>query len=663
MAEEQKQAGLVVPEEDKGFSLLNTISNVGPSLKQYGKDVISALTPSNIPKTIQGMGELGRGTIYNVTGYNPPHMGEPMPDWAITPVQKMQARRMGYGEDPAQVQREKEVAGMMGERVLPVFKYTREGGYQGFDPEAWKTFGRHVEEDPVGTLSLNAPFLGGAGGTTAKVAGAGSRISEAANLPLVADALNLAKTTGKVIEKGKYLDPTTAALEGVGAVGKGISEAASGLSGVEEFQPIMDLYAKSGREGRNLRDIYKQYSSGQGDYVGLMQDVKDWVKNYRQNKVNEWAAKKQNLANVDIPLNDVLFTTQDQINALGSPQYKFTQGAREAIDFLVGEKDPQTGRTIPGKEGLLERLQQIEALPPGHPEKSLLALDQQKQYLWDLISANRKTNPALAEALVPIHNKLINSLTTYGDSSYGNLMKEFSDIENEMSGINAATGSNMNKLAQFRRMMSSKKNPVGKTYLDIMAEQRPDIGAALLGSSTPSNVLPKGVSGFDLLSIPASAAAYFYHPLAGAAVAGLEGAKLGLGSPALTTGVAKMAGAMERGPIRAGAKSLIEAAPTAAKTVAPFQSSMESAYRERLEKRLEKEAEERVRKLIEGQAKGGRIGRDTGGRTNTSAATKAARLIAQVDHIKKSHSKDTSSLLNLDDDTVAKALSIANQKI
>lgn len=63
------------------------------------------------------------------------------------------------------------------------------------------------------------------------------------------------------------------------------------------------------------------------------------------------------------------------------------------------------------------------------------------------------------------------------------------------------------------------------------------------------------------------------------------------------------------------------------------------------------------------QADGGRIGRDTGGRTNGSATSKAARLIARVDHIRKGHGKDTSALLNLDDDTVAKALSIANQKI
>ena len=55
--------------------------------------------------------------------------------------------------------------------------------------------------------------------------------------------------------------------------------------------------------------------------------------------------------------------------------------------------------------------------------------------------------------------------------------------------------------------------------------------------------------------------------------------------------------------------------------------------------------------------------RASGGRTNMPAATKAARLIAQVKNIRNSHGKDTSSLLDLDDDVVAKALAVANQKI
>jgi hypothetical protein len=55
--------------------------------------------------------------------------------------------------------------------------------------------------------------------------------------------------------------------------------------------------------------------------------------------------------------------------------------------------------------------------------------------------------------------------------------------------------------------------------------------------------------------------------------------------------------------------------------------------------------------------------RASGGRTGKSASMKALRLIDMVDHIRKDEGKGTSSLLNLDDTTVAKALAIANKHI
>lgn len=55
--------------------------------------------------------------------------------------------------------------------------------------------------------------------------------------------------------------------------------------------------------------------------------------------------------------------------------------------------------------------------------------------------------------------------------------------------------------------------------------------------------------------------------------------------------------------------------------------------------------------------------RATGGRTVSSAKAKADRLISMVDRVRKEESNGTKPLLNLDDTTVAKALSIANRGI
>jgi len=59
-----------------------------------------------------------------------------------------------------------------------------------------------------------------------------------------------------------------------------------------------------------------------------------------------------------------------------------------------------------------------------------------------------------------------------------------------------------------------------------------------------------------------------------------------------------------------------------------------------------------------------REGRASGGRTmSKDSIAKAMALIAMADRIKKEQGKDTSSLLNLDDTTVAKALAVANRGI
>jgi hypothetical protein len=59
-----------------------------------------------------------------------------------------------------------------------------------------------------------------------------------------------------------------------------------------------------------------------------------------------------------------------------------------------------------------------------------------------------------------------------------------------------------------------------------------------------------------------------------------------------------------------------------------------------------------------------REGRATGGRTMVKDPRKnASALMALADKIKKEQSQDTSSLLNLDDATVAKALAVANKHI
>ena len=63
------------------------------------------------------------------------------------------------------------------------------------------------------------------------------------------------------------------------------------------------------------------------------------------------------------------------------------------------------------------------------------------------------------------------------------------------------------------------------------------------------------------------------------------------------------------------------------------------------------------------RASGGRTGRAAGGKVGFDHEAKADKLILLADKIKKDEAKKTSSILNVDDSTVAQALAVVNRKI
>ena len=63
------------------------------------------------------------------------------------------------------------------------------------------------------------------------------------------------------------------------------------------------------------------------------------------------------------------------------------------------------------------------------------------------------------------------------------------------------------------------------------------------------------------------------------------------------------------------------------------------------------------------RASGGRTGHAAGGKVGFDHEAKADKLILLADKIKKDEAKKTSSILNVDDSTVARALAVVNRKI
>ena len=615
-----------------------TAANFPNSAGNVIKGAVSAINPVNWPSIGKGMYGLAEGTAYNL-------FGEPQYQ---TDQQKKIAIARGAYRPPEQVQAEEQVASEFAKNIPPVWTT---------DQDRWHQFGQRFYEDPAGVTSIMAAPISGGGGALAKAANIGSKAAETGSL--VSKALDVAGKTGNVLEKAKYMDPTTAALGVTGSVAqKAIPAAASYMSNIPDFEPIKNLWSQTGPEAEALRDTFRKFASGSAtdaDYSNLMDQISNEVNSNYRAKVNEWAAKKGNLANVEVPLYGVLDEYKNALDKLG-PRELATPDVQSAIDTIAGTTDA-SGNHV---SGLMDQLQMRIDLPSGNRSKMLSSVDQYKQDIWNIIKANKKSNPSLANVLTPVHNELLGTLTTEGapgkmggDATYANLMKDFQDIQDFRENLETATGSNMNKVSQFRRILQSKKNPVGRTYLDEISQKNPQIGAALLGSSSPSNIIPSGVKPSDILfGGLGTAAAYLGHPyLAAGSMLG-EGAKLALSSPGITTGVAKGLGAMERSPITSALKTAVGTIPLATRTASPFESNLDQAYN-----RLLEQAEQPQ------QADGGRIGHAFGGRAGKDPKARAMALINMVDRIKKEQGNETKPLLNLDDTTVAKALAIANRGI
>lgn len=636
-----------------------TAKNFPSNAYDVVKSAAHALAPWNWQETASGLGAVTRGGVSNV-------LGEPA--WEKYPQYMEEMKARGMYRAPEERKKDIEAANMFGKEISglapPVFNKTDEGWKTNLDTQSprWREFWQTLHDRPADVASVVSAPISMGGGALAEGANIASKVPIVARAAgasdIVDQALNIARTTGNVLEKAKYADPTTAALES-GKLGvKGVTEVAKMASGVPEFKPIMDLFSVGGKEGGELRDIFNAWSKGgdQLDHGQLLDDVNDAVDRAYDKKITQWGSKKGALRNSEIPLMGVRDAFQEAIDKLGNTQVG-TPLVREAVDQLTALRD-----------GLNARI----ALPAGDRAKLLPAVDQYKQEIYTLMKQAQRSNPQLADALRRVHSELRGTLTTGGlpgylggDPEYSSLMKDYQDILDFRKNMESATGANMSDVAQFRRLMSSMKSPVGKELLSDLFKENPKLGAAFLGASSPSTILPSGTMRrvADLGTMLAlGGGGLLAHPVAPL----VAGAMVPLSSPAVTSGAPKIAGALERNALTRMPKRLVEAAPTAARAISPFAHNMEEAYNKRIAETQEKNALEQLIKLQEqqgGQNAGGRIGHATGGRTVSSAKAKADRLISMVDRVRKEESNGTKPLLNLDDTTVAKALSIANRGI
>lgn len=489
-------------------------------------------------------------------------------------------------------------------------------------------FYRTLYDDPASILSIGSiPVTAGAGavGMGAKALGTASK------------AGRLASTAAKIGSGvGTLMDPTQTALGIAGKVGSAAKAGAKGAvslgTGVAPAAYERAFQAGASQDPM-IRGVFNVFARGEGDTNEFANAMSNAFRKIKDDEITAWAAKKkENFAALQQdaslqPIYDSLSSAKSKLSELGSNEI-----SDEAHKALIKWENDLYRRSV---------------LPSGNPERGIESLDKLKQDIGAAAQATK--NPRVSAALWELYHGTKQAISDVSPE-YSQMMDDYRTIQDSMKNISGTLGINKATAnAQLQRTIRNFKTPMGNDVINAIGKVDPRVpymaaGAALndaISSGTVGKILEGGGGAFHLYNAGTSLA--MGDPASALKHIGLLSAQAAFQSPRLMGATAYGAGRVAGSPVGKAASAGATGAGYATRALSPFEQNLNRAYEE-----------------LYGQYKPTYA---TGGKVGDSLDAKADKLIALVDKVKKEQSKETESLLNLDDTTVAKALSIANRGI
>lgn len=508
-------------------------------------------------------------------------------------------------------------------------------------------FQHALAEDPAGVLlDASVPLTFGES-ALAKVPGLVGKVAKKGILAGATNPITAPIMLAKAIGSTKI--PGTGLLKIPGAVFEGVTGVSNKSLG-EAFS--------AGRQGDLLSGdkVFTGQMRGTAprtDVIGkIRSSVSDMASERSQNYLNGMSRLQQG---VGAPINDVVQSGVDLLNATShSPQnYAIAQKVGQAIvDFQNGKIGP------------------AYTFNPG--QHTLHELDLLKRNIREIATDPTMPGGSIAMGTADKVKSVISKI----DPKYADIMEEYANASDQLSDINRLFGNpRMTPERQLQKILSGKKNVTKQNLLEQLAKRDPDIVKMLAGQE-----LSKGTSlSFNDLLSGAGVGGLSYYALQNPYLTGALGvAALPLKTPKVLGEAAYYAGKGSKfAPVAAasGELSQLQRPEKEQKfSVNPYTAAKQkSSAPPKVRKPSVSDYFVAQDKAIKNQTKiddelaemgFAPLPRASGGRTmSKDPIAKAMALIAMADRIKKEQGKDTSSLLNLDDTTVAKALAVANRGI
>ena len=455
-------------------------------------------------------------------------------------------------------------------------------------------------------ISSVVPVLGGAArtaGLTAEATGMlGKAASVAGQAASMMDPVQLALAAGK---------------GAAGAAGKvadwGLTGTQSALSGVPmEYLQVIHNAASSGTPEQIA--VYKRFHARQGAHTEIAQTANNAIDELEQRAVDSYLSNKNNLATAtnQLPMDDILEKLKDlnDFTGFGTDKGRFNPHQNAVADVnnqiikTLNSSDP-TSRTMLDLDNLKQSLNNVAGGTSGAIQGKI----------GEIAKAVRDTiaNPKVGGD--PIYAKMMDD--------YGAWKDKLKDYQSALVGTNKTAAT-----IQVGRMMKAiKTGPKSDLLKELSSTEAGKNLPYMLAGAATAPWLAQGVRGsleYPAGVIAAAMQPASWVPLAHAAAASspkLSGKiQYGIGAAkrALTP-VTNTLGAATSRPVTYGATRLGEA------------------------------EEER-----QGHARGGSV---------MSHEVKADRLVRAAEAAKKSVNQTTEPLLNLPDETIVKALDVAQQAI
>ena len=462
---------------------------------------------------------------------------------------------------------------------------------------------RSLAERPVSTAMDVATILTGGGGLAARAPGIAGKLGQAA------------------VKAGQAIDPMTGLVKAATALPKATAIPFWWKTG-SSMKSLNDA-ARAGIEGN---PVFMDHLRGVATAEDMVNSVDDAVKTLSDTASKNWVQKMGNMAEGSLPFDKIDEAYNRAYNEARSLGKIKNPNMAEAIDKAKLKIDEWRNQ-------------------PYHPLANNIEDMQGLKETIDDIRSDYKGDPRTQKFLGEIYDSIKKTISDK-DPQYANLMEDWQSYKREINELRkelyAGVGDRKTMAARIRKIIAAQSKAEKQGLLDKIAEINPDIPFMVAGQEL-SSLMPYGVRGYisnigayGMLGLPATLAGI---AAASPKIAGQAQYRLGQG-----VGLAKKA---------------IEAVPYPARLGA-YQYSQYSPS-------MQAPAQEEAAPLPEGQDFFiGEVpqARASGGRTvKLHAKSKADKLIAMVDHVRKTEGKGTSSLLNLDDTTIAKALAVANRGI